>query len=223
MLVNLGVVEVDATEVTSGSANSGLSWSHIDKTQLYTNGFIFNENSTKVLLGLKKRGLGCGFYNGFGGKVNPGETPADAALRELQEEAGISSNLAHAGTLLFTSAADPKLHHIEIYRGDDWSGEITESEEMRPEWFRVPSYARSGVIPTSAIKEWSDVPGEDGLRTVPFGQMWADDRFWFHLLVAKRPFIGRVDFGEPLVKGDLNSAPLLKWWFGEVNGKGADG
>lgn len=88
---------------------------------------------------------------------------------------------------------------------------------MRPEWFRVPSYARSGVVPASAINEWVDVPGEDGLRTVPFGQMWADDRFWFHLLVTKRPFIGRVDFGEPLVEGNPNSAPLVKWWFGEVS------
>ncbi|KAG8911143.1 hypothetical protein FRC01_005906, partial [Tulasnella sp. 417] len=79
MLVNLGVVEVDATETNSGSVNTELSWFPIDKIQLYTNCFIFEEDSTKVLLGLKKRGLGCGFYNGFGGKVNPGETPADAA------------------------------------------------------------------------------------------------------------------------------------------------
>ncbi|GAB1520138.1 Nudix (Nucleoside diphosphate linked moiety X)-type motif 1 [Rhizoctonia solani] len=38
----------------------------------------------KILLGLKKRGFGIGIYNGFGGKVDVGETVADAALRELQ-------------------------------------------------------------------------------------------------------------------------------------------
>lgn len=93
---------------------------------------------------------------------------------------------------------------------------------MRPEWFRVPSYARSGVVPSSIINDVANIPGEDGLRFVPFDKMWADDRLWFHLLVTKRTFIGRVDFGEPLVEGDLNSAPLLKWWFGEVEGKDSD-
>ncbi len=34
-----------------------------------------------MLLGLKKRGFGAGKWNGFGGKVNPGEDIVDAALR----------------------------------------------------------------------------------------------------------------------------------------------
>jgi 8-oxo-dGTP diphosphatase/2-hydroxy-dATP diphosphatase len=54
-----------------------------------------------VLLGYKKRGFGVGKfvilfvlhptvndrfprYNGFGGKVQPGETPLNAAIRELE-------------------------------------------------------------------------------------------------------------------------------------------
>ena len=44
-----------------------------------------------VLLGEKKRGFGEGFYNGFGGKVEGGETVEEAALRELEEEAGIKA------------------------------------------------------------------------------------------------------------------------------------
>lgn len=35
----------------------------------------------KVLLGMKKRGFGAGKWNGFGGKVQPGETIEDAARR----------------------------------------------------------------------------------------------------------------------------------------------
>lgn len=38
-----------------------------------------------VLLGWKKRGFGAFRYNGFGGKVEPGETVAAAAARELLE------------------------------------------------------------------------------------------------------------------------------------------
>lgn len=44
-----------------------------------------------VLLGLKKRGFGTGKWNGFGGKVEPGETIRQAAIREMKEEAGIES------------------------------------------------------------------------------------------------------------------------------------
>lgn len=43
----------------------------------------------RVLLGLKKRGFGIGRWNGFGGKVEPGETVEAAAKREVLEEAGI--------------------------------------------------------------------------------------------------------------------------------------
>lgn len=42
----------------------------------------------KVLLGYKKRGFGEGKWNGFGGKLEPGETVAEAALREMKEVSG---------------------------------------------------------------------------------------------------------------------------------------
>ena len=32
-----------------------------------------DDDKKRVLLGLKKRGFGEGYYNGFGGKVEPGE------------------------------------------------------------------------------------------------------------------------------------------------------
>jgi 8-oxo-dGTP pyrophosphatase MutT (NUDIX family) len=35
----------------------------------------------RVLLGMKKRGFGQGRWNGFGGKVEPGETILQGALR----------------------------------------------------------------------------------------------------------------------------------------------
>ena len=44
----------------------------------------------KMLLGMKKRGFGMGNWNGFGGKVQEGETIEDATKRELLEE--ISAN-----------------------------------------------------------------------------------------------------------------------------------
>ena len=41
------------------------------------------------MLGLKKRGFGEGKYNGFGGKLNKGESFEEAACREIEEECGL--------------------------------------------------------------------------------------------------------------------------------------
>ena len=41
----------------------------------------FVRESAKVLLGYKKRGFGEGRWNGFGGKVEPGETIEEGAKR----------------------------------------------------------------------------------------------------------------------------------------------
>ena len=39
------------------------------------------QRENEVLLGFKKRGFGQGKWNGFGGKVEPGETIVNAAVR----------------------------------------------------------------------------------------------------------------------------------------------
>ena len=41
----------------------------------------FIKDSSKILLGYKKRGFGIGRWNGFGGKVQPGESIENAAKR----------------------------------------------------------------------------------------------------------------------------------------------
>jgi len=43
----------------------------------------------KILLGMKKRGHGEGKWNGFGGKVEEGETIEEATRRETKEESGV--------------------------------------------------------------------------------------------------------------------------------------
>ena len=45
---------------------------------------VLKENN--ILLGMKKRGFGEGRWNGFGGKVETGETIEEGAKRELKEE-----------------------------------------------------------------------------------------------------------------------------------------
>lgn len=42
---------------------------------------VLIHQNTRLLLGMKKRGFGVGRWNGFGGKVQPGETILEAAER----------------------------------------------------------------------------------------------------------------------------------------------
>lgn len=57
----------------------------------YTNTFIFSEDSSKVLLIKKnKPSWQKGRLNGIGGHVENGETPIEAAIREVKEECDIS-------------------------------------------------------------------------------------------------------------------------------------
>ncbi|NWI20168.1 8ODP triphosphatase, partial [Crypturellus soui] len=123
----------------------------------------------RVLLGMKKRGFGAGLWNGFGGKVQPGESIEEAARRELLEESGLTvDTLQKMGQITFEFVGNSELMEVHIFRADDFHGEPTESEEMRPQWFQ--------------------------LDEVPFNHMWADDAYWFPLVLQKKLFRGYFKF-----------------------------
>lgn len=62
---------------------------------------LFVVHDDQVLLIHKKRGLGAGNINGPGGRIEPGETPLAAAIRETQEEVGVTPLDAEARGELF--------------------------------------------------------------------------------------------------------------------------
>ncbi|KAG2752263.1 hypothetical protein P692DRAFT_201838554 [Suillus brevipes Sb2] len=170
-------------------------WLPFDQKRFYTNAFIIQDE--KVLLGLKKRGFGINKYNGFGGKVELGETLTEAAIRELKEEAGIDAPLEHTGSLLFMTKGAGWAFQIEIFSAHSYSGTPTESDEMRPEWF---SFA-SPVSDADAI-----VP------PIPYETMWDGDIHWLPLLIQGQKFVGRIDS----VMQDDGEFAMTRHWFGTV-------
>jgi uncharacterized protein YaaQ len=56
---------------------------------------LHDADNDRLLLGLKKRGFGAGKLNGFGGKIEKGETILAAALREMRED--VQSSISYAG------------------------------------------------------------------------------------------------------------------------------
>lgn len=91
-----------------------------------------------------------GKWNGFGGKVESGETFEEAAIRELHEESSIRClSLSSIGYLVFRLENIRKFMKVHVYETWEFEGEATESEEMRPEWYDE--------------------------RDIPYSRMWADD------------------------------------------------
>lgn len=131
------------------------------------------KDDTQVLLGMKKRGFGAGYYNGFGGKVEPHETIEAAAIRELSEEAGITAEgVNRVGVLLFTFRDEPALElEMHIFKVDSYMGEIVESDEMKPQWFNIAD--------------------------IPYNHMWTSDVAWFPLFLSGKKFTGSFHFDSP--------------------------
>lgn len=125
----------------------------------------------RVLLGMKKRGFGAGKWNGFGGKVEPGETIEDAAKREAREEAGIEVGAIEKHAVLeFAFEDNPEVLEVHVFRAEIFEGEPKESDEMKPQWFHVDE--------------------------IPLHLMWADDEHWFPLFLQKKKFTGRFWFDQ---------------------------
>ena len=59
----------------------------------YCCGFLFSRQLEAVLLIEKRKpAWQLGRWNGIGGKIEPGETAAEAMVREFREEAGVETN-----------------------------------------------------------------------------------------------------------------------------------
>src|SRR3989338_2309516 len=125
---------------------------HIMVVKQMVDTFIIRDGH--VLLGRKNRGIGQGFWNGFGGKVMPSESVEEAARREVREECGLTgTNLEPCARLLF-SGEIPEIIEAHMFLVRAFDGKIVPSEEMDP-------------------IAWHS------LSAVPYGEMWPDFRLWF--------------------------------------------
>ncbi len=131
---------------------------------------MFVVKNGRILLIEKKRGLGAGKINGPGGKIDPGETPLQAVMRESLEELHITPLAPRKlGELWFAMSDHPDIL-CHVYRADDHHGIPTETDEAAPVW--------------------------TALDAIPYHRMWEDDRHWLPLLLGDQSFLGRFVFQE---------------------------
>lgn len=129
---------------------------------------LFVIRDGQVLLIHKKRGLGAGKINGPGGRLEPGETALQAAVREVREELCVEAlHVRRSGELSF-QFVDGLSIHVTVFRADNCAGEARETPEAIPLW-----------IP---------------LDEIPYGKMWQDDLLWLPLVLERKPFRGRFLF-----------------------------
>lgn len=147
---------------------SEIDWEHWRPVDVAT--LVFVIRAGEVLLIEKRRGLGAGKVNAPGGRLEPGETPLAAAVREVEEEVLVTpTDLLAAGLLRF-QFLDGHSIHVHVFRAAGALGEPGETAEALPFW-----------CPLGAI---------------PYERMWEDDRHWLPLLLAGVPFDGGFLFDD---------------------------
>jgi len=125
----------------------------------------------KVLLAMKKRGFGVGKWNGVGGKPNLDEDIVSAAVRESEEEIGVTPlDLRKVAVFKYYFPHDNFGMKVWIFTTTKWRGEPTESEEMAPQWF--------------------------DRNDIPYAEMWSDDEVWMPKILEGLFLSGSFMFDE---------------------------
>ncbi len=129
---------------------------------------VFIKSKGSIVLIEKKTGLGAGKINGPGGRIEKGETPEEAAVRECREEIGVTPlELSLKAELSFVFTDGYSLYGYAFTAGG-YEGNLVETYEAKP--FLCDE-------------------GE-----IPYGKMWEDDILWLpHALSGKKVY-GRFIF-----------------------------
>ncbi|HUJ09793.1 MAG TPA: 8-oxo-dGTP diphosphatase [Verrucomicrobiae bacterium] len=155
-----------------------IDWANWEPTEYANLCFVIRDG--QILLIRKKRGLGAGKINGPGGRLEKGETALASAIRETQEEIGVTpTGLEQIGELFFEFADGYKLH-VAVFAASGCLGDLRETVEATPIWTRI--------------------------ENIPYDEMWEDDPHWLPLLLARKKFRGYFLFdGERLLNYRLHT------------------
>lgn len=138
----------------------------------------------EVLIGRKLTGLGRGKAVAPGGKLEPGETPIEAAVREVAEEVGVSvapESLDLVGELTYLFPHKPQWSQRSwAFVSRAWAGTPTTSREMAPAFHPIGA--------------------------LPLDEMWGDARHWLPQALKGQRIAATFTFG-----GDLETVAAIEW------------
>lgn len=115
----------------------------------------------RVLLAQRPEGKAmAGLWEFPGGKIEPGETPEHALIRELHEELGIETWSSCLAPLSFASHAYADFHLLmPLFACRRWQGTLTAREGQRFAWVRPKDMRKYPMPPAdlplvAVLRDW---------------------------------------------------------------------
>lgn len=132
--------------------------------------YVRHQGKTLMLHRIKKANdMHAGKWNGLGGKLLPGETPEQCAIREVQEESGLTLiNPVLRGIITFPGFNEDQDWYCFLFIGREFTGALIDSPE--------------GAL------AWID---DDALLDLP---LWPGDRIFIPWLDVDAFFSGRFTY-----------------------------
>jgi 8-oxo-dGTP diphosphatase len=147
---------------------SQIDWDLWEPTETAVICYVFSQG--KVMLIHKKKGLGNGLVNAPGGRIEEEETASEAAVRETEEETGITPvDIRQVGILNFQFRDGYALKGY-VFFADSYTGTMTETDEADPFWVPVDQ--------------------------IPYEKMWEDDALWLPRTMNGEIIEGRFIFDD---------------------------
>jgi 8-oxo-dGTP diphosphatase len=130
-----------------------------------------------VVLALKTRKIGEGCWNGYGGGINDAETVISSAIRELEEEAGVTAlpeDLEKAAIIdFYNTKMDGTIFVCQVHFF------------IVKEWKGKPGETKDGAMITPTFFKKHDLP---------FEKMMPADRKFFPLILNGKKIMGKAKY-----------------------------
>ena len=95
-----------------------------------------NKNATLMIHRVKKQNdYHEGKWNGLGGKFDPGESPEECAIREIEEESGLKvKSVTMKGFITFPLFDGKEDWYVFLFTANEFEGKLIDSPEGHLEW-----------------------------------------------------------------------------------------
>ncbi len=96
--------------------------------------FVLRGEEILLIRIAEDRGAWGGLYNGIGGHIESGESPHEAAMREVKDETGLTpNNLRLCGMTIINTGSSPGIG-IHVFVGTTEETELLSNHEGQLEW-----------------------------------------------------------------------------------------
>jgi len=150
----------------------------VEKEKILLNAtLVFLIRGQYLLLAKKLKKIGQGCWNGYGGGIEGNETPEQCILRELPEEAKVTTTLEALQKVAIidfhntTAEGENFVCKVHVFFVHHWEGMPEATEEMGyPQWFH-----RNGL---------------------PVEEMMLADRIWLPIVLEGKKIKARAAYGQ---------------------------